>query len=201
MESLINTGRLVQKFLPKQADINIIINVIQRKVLKGTHLPATKKEIKTGYLLSSYFKYINLYLPQNGLPSTKTANQKVETLTERYILLDSLLFRLVTMAEKEMPLLPIPEVCADKIITLYYSNLFAGHQGVIKHILQSAINFIPNLIHHLYSYIKDCHICQLAHSDKPPTRQLQTGLNLSYRPLSRLSMDLKVIQRQYKEGR
>ena len=35
--SLINTGRLVQKFLPKQADINKMLNIIQRKILEGTH--------------------------------------------------------------------------------------------------------------------------------------------------------------------
>ena len=35
LESLINTGRLVQKFLPKQADMDKILKDIQRKVLKG----------------------------------------------------------------------------------------------------------------------------------------------------------------------
>ena len=30
-------------------------------------------------------------------------------------------------------------------------------------------------------------------NDQPPTRQLQTRINLNYRPLSRLSMDFKVI--------
>ena len=34
-----------------------------------------------------------------------------------------------------MALLSVPEVCTDKIITLYHSKLFAGHQRVIKHIL------------------------------------------------------------------
>ena len=58
----------------------------------------------------------------------------METLTEKYILLDSLLFKLITTPEKETALLAIPEICANKIITLYHSNLFAGHQGVIKHI-------------------------------------------------------------------
>ena len=43
------------------------------------------------------------------------------------------------------------------------------------------------------SYIKDCHICQLMHNEKPPTRQLQTRINFNYRPLSRLSVDLKVM--------
>ena len=37
LNNLINTGNLIQKFLPKQADIDKILKVIQRKVLKGTH--------------------------------------------------------------------------------------------------------------------------------------------------------------------
>ena len=37
--------------------------------------------------------------------------------------------------------------------------------------------------------------CQLNRKDKPLVRQLQTRINLNYRPLSRLSMDLKVMPR------
>ena len=44
LESLINIGRLVQKFLLKEADIDKILTVIQRKVLKGMHFPVTIKE-------------------------------------------------------------------------------------------------------------------------------------------------------------
>ena len=47
-------------------------------------------------------------------------------------------------------------------------------------------------------YIKGRHICQLTRNEKPPARQLQTGINLNYRPLSRLSMDLKVMPRSGK---
>ena len=52
---------LVQKFLLKQADIDKILKIIQQKILKGTHLPVTIKEIQEGYLISSYFKDIYLY--------------------------------------------------------------------------------------------------------------------------------------------
>ena len=58
--------------------------------------------------------------------------------------------------------------------------------------------FIPGLIHYLHSYIKECHICQLSCNKNPPTRQLQTKINLNYRPLSRFSMDLKVMTRSKK---
>ena len=93
----------------------------------------------------------------------------------------------------------IPEVCVDKIITLYHASLFAGHQGVIKtYFTISDKFFIPNLMDYLRSFLKGCHICHLTRNDEPPTRQLQTRINLSYRPMSRLSMDLKVMPRSQK---
>ena len=147
-------------------------------------------------------KDLYLYLAKNKLPSTKTAIPKVEMLAERCILLDSLSFELVTTPEKETALLAIPELCADKIITLYHSGLFGGHQGLIKTYLTIGDKFfIPGLIHYLQLYIKGCHICQLSRTDKPPMRQLQTRINLNYRPLSRLGMYLKVIKRSYKGHR
>ena len=64
-----------------------------------------------------------LYLAQNKLPSTKSAIRKVEVLAKKYILLDSLLFKITSTPEKEMAVLAIPEMCADKIITLYHSSI------------------------------------------------------------------------------
>ena len=75
-------------------DIDKILNVIKRKVLEGTHLPLTIKEIQAGYLTSLYFKDIYRYLAQNILPRKRHGRQKVENLSERYVLLDSLLFKL-----------------------------------------------------------------------------------------------------------
>ena len=133
LESPINRGRQVQEFLPKEADIDKILKTIQRKVLKGMHISAPVKEIQRGYLISPYFKDLYLYSTQNELPSTKTAICKVQMLAEKYALVDSLSFRLVTTPEKTA-LLAIPVICIDKIITLYHSSLFAGHQGIIKNI-------------------------------------------------------------------
>ena len=146
------------------------------------------------YLNSPYFKDLYFYLTQNKLPSSKSAICKVEVLAERYILLDSLLLKFNTSSEKETALLAIPEICADQIIQLYHSSLFAGHQVVIKTCLTIADRFfIPYLMHYLHSYIKSCHICHLSNKDKIPKREFQTRINLNYRPLSKLSMDLKVM--------
>ena len=194
---LIHIGNLVHKYLPKQMDIDKILRVIQRKVLKGTHLPGEIKEIHAGNLHSSYFKDIYLYLSQNELHSSKLAIRRIETLAEKYILLDSLIFKITP--EKEMAVLAVPETCVDKIIILYHSSLFAGHQGVVKTYLTiSEKFFIPNLIHYLSSYIKGCHLCQLAPNKRMPPMQLQTRVNPNYVPLSRLSRDLKVMPRSHK---
>ena len=193
-------GDLVHKFLPKQTDIDKISHIIQRKVLTGTHLPVVIKEIQAGYLHSAYFKEIYQYLLQNKLQHSKLAIKKLEALSGRYILLDSLLFRIYP--EKETAVLAIPKVCTDKIITLYHKSLFAGHQGVIKTYLTISDKFfVSNLIHYLTSYIKGCHICQLSRNEKPPTRHFQTRINPNYILMSRLSMDLKVMPKSQKGHR
>ena len=116
-------------------------------MLRGTHLPVEITEIEAGYLHSTYFKDIYQYLLQNKLPSSKLAIKKLEALSEKYLVLDSLLFRIYP--EKETAVLVIPETYADKIITLYHKSLFAGHQGVIKTYLTISDKvFIPNLIHY-----------------------------------------------------
>ena len=82
-------------------DIDKVLKIIQRKVLKGTHLPIKIKEIQAGYLCSPYFKDLYLYFSQNKLPSSKVAIRKLETLAEKYVLLDSLLF--IILSERERP--------------------------------------------------------------------------------------------------
>ena len=80
--NLIDKGKLIQIFLPKQTDIDKILKLIQRKVLKGTHLPVNIKEIHARYLHSSYFKDIFLYISQNKLPSSESVIKKVEDQSE-----------------------------------------------------------------------------------------------------------------------
>ena len=37
LQGLVSTDKLMQMFLPKQPDIDIILKIIQRHILKGTH--------------------------------------------------------------------------------------------------------------------------------------------------------------------
>ena len=98
LKDLVKTGNLIQKVLPKQAYIDKILKVIQRKLHKGKHLPVEIKK-SARYLDRSYFKNIYQYLSQNKLPTSKVAIKKVEILAERYILLDSLLSKITPEEE------------------------------------------------------------------------------------------------------
>ena len=141
LTDLLDTTKIIQKFFPKQVDIDKIVDVIQRKELKGTYLPLTIYKTQAAYLTSLYFKDLYLYLAQNKLPGKRSAICKVEALAEKLILLDSLLFKSVTTPNRETALLAVPETCTDKIITLNHSSLFAGHQGVIKTYLTIGTSF------------------------------------------------------------
>ena len=135
--------------------------------------PSPSKKFRQVILSSPYFKDLYLFLSQNKLPSRRSSIKKVETLAESFVLLDSLIFKLAMMPDKEAAVLAIPEICIDKIIALYHTSLFAGHQGVVKtYLTMKEKFFILNSMHYLRSFIKGCHICQLSRSDKLPTRQL-----------------------------
>ena len=97
---------------------------------------------------------------------------QIRDIVREIYIIDSLLF--ILNIEKEKAVLAIPEVCIDQIIALYHSSLFAGHQGVMKtYLTMSDKFFIPDLMHYLQSYIKDCHIYQLSNKDKIPNRHFQ----------------------------
>ena len=77
LSDLVDSTKIIHKYLPKQIDIDTILDIIKRKVLKGTHLPLTIKEIQAGYLSSSFFKDLFVYLAHNKFPTKKTAICKV----------------------------------------------------------------------------------------------------------------------------
>ena len=69
---------------------------------------------------------------------------------EKYILLDSLLFKITTTPDRETAVLAILETCVNSIIALYHSSLFAGHKGVIKTYLPISDNFFYSQFNSLF---------------------------------------------------
>ena len=114
-------------------------------------------------------------MAQNKLPSKKSAIHKVLILSQNYVLLDQLLFKLITVPDIEKALLAIPESCTDKIISLYHDSLFAGQQGVIKtYLTMSRTFFIPKFNALSKSILESLSHMPICRNDKPPSRQLET---------------------------
>ena len=77
------------------------------------------------------------------------AIRKTETLAERYLLLDSLLFRLNTTPGKELAV-----YCIVRIIALYHSGILQDIKVSLNQLTINEKFFIPHLVHYLKSYIK-----------------------------------------------
>ena len=77
LDDLIGMENLIHRILPKQTDIDKILQIIQRKVLKDTQLPVEVKEIQAGYLHNSYFKDIYQYLLQNKTPEFQNSHKEI----------------------------------------------------------------------------------------------------------------------------
>ena len=83
MHTQVTRKTLVQRYLPKQTDLQKILKIIQSKVLKGTHLPIAVKEIQAIYLVCPYFKDVYWYSAGNKLPQNKSAMGRTETQAKR----------------------------------------------------------------------------------------------------------------------
>ena len=75
-------------------------------------------------------------------------------------MLGSLLFKIVSTPDKELAMLVIPEMCADSIIALYRSSLFAGYQGgtntylaISNNLFYTQPNTLFKIVHRRLSYM------------------------------------------------
>ena len=100
------------------------------------------KETQAGYLTSLYFKNIYLYLAQNKYSSSKDAVRQIETQAERYLLFDSLLFRIQNFHDEQKTVLCIPKSCLDHILDLFHNSLFGAHQGSLRTFFNNQTNFL-----------------------------------------------------------
>ena len=73
---LINKANFVHKYLPKQMDIDKILEMIQRKVLKGTHLPIQIKRFKQVVCVVHISKtYTYIYYKINSHPQNQQSEK------------------------------------------------------------------------------------------------------------------------------
>ena len=70
---------LMHRHLPKQTDIDRIMDQIKRKHLTKLHLPCSIRDMQAAYLNSPHFKDIYMAVGMNKMPSKARTARKLES--------------------------------------------------------------------------------------------------------------------------
>ena len=194
LEKQIEQGKLTKRDLPRQAEIDRVMRRINHKVLRNIHLPLTLRDLQAAYLQSLQFRGIYIYLAQNRMPKSRKDVKCIAITSQDYMLLDSLLFKIVPDKIHDEPtsVLCIPTSKVDILLDAYHSSLVGGHAGITKCYLTISKRFYcPNLSNHIRAYITGCHVCQLLKAGPRFDRPYQKHININVPALTKISMDIK----------
>ena len=102
---------LMHRYLPRQSDIDRIMEQIKRKYLTKLQLPCSLRDMQSAYLNSPHFKDIYQTVGMNKLPNTTRSAKKLENDLRNavYMIHRGLLYKYIqTSAEGSEPVLCIP---------------------------------------------------------------------------------------------
>ena len=158
LQDVVDPSKITHKFLPKQGEIDRLINQINKKVLRDTKLSMNLRDLKAAYLTSPHFRDIYLNLTQNKVPLGKGAARRLEQNARNYMLLDGLLFKIIELDDGRLDtVLCIPTSKVHNLLDTYHSSLIGGHTGITKcHQNISQRFYCANLAENLRIYITEC---------------------------------------------
>ena len=193
LHDVVDPSKITHKFLPKQGDIDRLINQINKKVLRDTKLSMDLRDLRAAYLQSPHFRDIYLNLTQNKIPLGKGAAKRLEQNARNYMILDGLLFKIIELEDERLDtVLCIPTSKVHILLDTYHSSIIGGHSGITKCYQTISQRFYcPNLAENLRAYITGCHVCQMFKKGKNFQRPYQKRMNINTPAMTRISMDIK----------
>ena len=193
LQDIIDPSKITHKFLPKQGEIDRLINQINKKVLRDTKLSMNLRDLRAAYLQSPHFRDIYLNLTQNKVPLGKGAAKRLEQHARNYLILDGLLFKIIELEDGKLnTVLCIPTSKVHILLDTYHSSLIGGHSGITKCYQTISQRFYcPNLAENLRAYITGCHICQMFKKGKNFQRPYQKRMNINTPAMTKISMHIK----------
>ena len=99
LQDIVDPSKITHKFLPKQGEIDRLMNQINKKVLRDTKLSMNLRDLRAAYLQSPHFRDIYLNLTQNKVPLGKGAAKRLEQNARNYLILDGLLFKIIELED------------------------------------------------------------------------------------------------------
>lgn len=91
----VTDSTLMHRYLPKQSDIDRIMDKIKRKYLTKLHIPCSIRDMQVAYLTSPHFRDIYLAVGMNKMPSRSRSARKLESdlMNAVYMIHRGLLYR------------------------------------------------------------------------------------------------------------
>ena len=153
---------LMHRHLPKQTDIDRIMEQINRKYLTKLQLPCSIRDMQAAYMNSPHFKDIYMAVGMNKMPSKARTTGKLESdlMNAVYMIHRGLLYRYIRNSTGDSePVLCVPASKIDIFLELFHSSILGGHMGMSKCVptLQQKF-YCPNLAYHVRMYIISCHV-------------------------------------------
>ena len=134
----ITDSTLMNRYLPRQSDINKIMEQIKRKYLTKLQLPCSLRDMQAAYLNSPHFRDIYLAIGMKKLPNTTRPAKKLENDLRNavYMIHGRLLCKYIqTAIGNSEPVLCIPVSKIDIFLELFHSSILSGHMGMSKCVL------------------------------------------------------------------
>ena len=145
---------LMHRHLPKQTDIDRIMEQINRKYLTKLQLPCSIRDMQAAYLNSPHFKDIYMAVGMNKMPSKARTARKLECdlMNAVYMIHGGLLYRYMKNSTGDSePVLYVPASKIDIFLELFHSFILGGHMGMSNCVLTLQQKFYcPNLAYHVH---------------------------------------------------
>ena len=129
---------LMHRHLPRQTDIDRIMEQINRKYLTKLQLPCSIRDMQAAYLNSPHFKDIYMAVGMNKMSSKARTAKKLESdlMNAVYMIQGGLLYRYMRNSTGESePVLCVSASKIDIFSELFHSSILGGHMGMSKCVL------------------------------------------------------------------
>ena len=181
--------------LPKQSQLNKLIDSLNKKVLHDVHLPIEMVDLKNSYSKSPYFSAIYRYLRTGHCSLRGKPRKYFKIECENYVIIEGLLFKLVYRKQSSEPKLLL---CITEIYTydiLYITHKQLAHSGTLKcYLYIREFYYIPKLFDNIRRFILACTTCMMV---TPRKKSQQTSIDQlrlipdDCKPMHICSIDIK----------
>ncbi|KAJ8048464.1 hypothetical protein HOLleu_00790 [Holothuria leucospilota] len=132
---------LVTRHIPKQAELDKLMNVIKKKIIRDFNLPVDVNELRKEQESSAFFKPVYNYLAHDILPNDRKSAKSVQLKSEQYILCNGILFRLFFCEKKANSKRIAAEWCGPLVIHKVLDRTHYILSTIKGEILNDVFNF------------------------------------------------------------